>query len=51
VPAPPLPPAPPPAPVFGETQPRTSAQLALLQALERGEIDVDEAMRRLDNGS
>jgi hypothetical protein len=45
VPAPPPPPAPPKAPA----PPRASAeeQLTILQALERGEIDVEEASRRL----
>ena len=41
-PAPPASPAPPAAPPMGEGE-----QLAILQALERGEIDVDEASRRL----
>lgn len=46
-PAPPRPPAPPapPRPPLG-----ADAQLAILQALERGEIDVDEATRRLAGG-
>ncbi len=38
---PPSPPAPPPAP---------DERLAILQALERGELDVDEALRRLGRG-
>ena len=41
-PPPPTPPAPPAVPGIGD-----DAQLAVLQALERGEIDVDEAARRL----
>ncbi len=52
--APPSPPAPPSAP----SAPRPPAapvsgteQLEILQALERGEIDVDEATRRLSGGS
>ena len=45
VPAPPPPPAPPAAPEL--PKPSTEDQLAILQALERGEIDVDEAGRRL----
>jgi Putative adhesin len=45
VPAPPLPPAPPAAPA--PPTPSAEEQLAILQALERGEIDVDEAGRRL----
>lgn len=49
-PIPPIPPVPPVAP----TRPRAAldpeAQLAVLQALERGEIDVDEASRRLAGG-
>lgn len=47
VPAPPSPPAPPTPP-----QPLAEAeQLRVLQALERGEIDVEEATRRLAGGS
>jgi Toastrack DUF4097 len=45
VPAPPLPPAPPAA--SEPPKPSAEEQLAILQALERGEIDVDEAGRRL----
>jgi hypothetical protein len=41
-PPPPAPPAPPPAPGIDDDE-----QLAVLRALERGEIDVDEATRRL----
>lgn len=41
-PAPPAPPAPP-----SPAAPSASEQLAVLQALERGEIDVEEATRRL----
>jgi len=44
VPPPPAPPAPPPALMD------TDAQLEVLRALERGEIDVDEAGRRLAGG-
>jgi hypothetical protein len=48
VPAPPPPPAPPAAPAApAPPKPSAEEQLAILQALERGEIDVDEAARRL----
>jgi hypothetical protein len=50
-PVPPIPPVPPAAP--GEPPPaglEPNQQLAVLQALERGEIDVDEAARRLGGG-
>ena len=56
VPQPPAAPAPPapPTPAAGaapSTQPPTAEeQLAILQALERGEIDVEEASRRLAGG-
>lgn len=48
MPAPPKPPKPPapPAPTIGADE-----QLRILRALERGEIDVDEASRRLAEGS
>lgn len=42
-PAPPTPPPPPPSP----SAPTADEQLAILRALERGEIDVDEAAQRL----
>jgi hypothetical protein len=45
-PAPPRPPAPPPAAPLGAEE-----QLAILQALERGEIDIEEATRRLGGAS
>jgi hypothetical protein len=51
--APPAPPAPPqpPSPLTPPAAPMApDAQLAILQALERGEIDVDEAARRLASG-
>lgn len=44
---PPAPPAPPSPP----TPPADEGQLDVLRALERGEIDVDEAARRLSGGS
>jgi hypothetical protein len=54
VPQPPAAPIPPPAPLAGapmppapSTAPSAADQLEILQALERGEIDVDEASRRL----
>jgi hypothetical protein len=48
VPAPPAPPMPPQVPSRPVSQaPSADDQLAILQALERGEIDVDEASRRL----
>lgn len=49
-PAPPAPPAPPQAPDTASpdpTAPPPAADLEVLRALERGEIDVDEAARRL----
>jgi hypothetical protein len=45
-PPPPPPPAPPPAP-SSTSAPSAADQLAILRALERGEIDVEEAGRRL----
>lgn len=45
-PRPPVPPAPPAAPAMGADE-----QLVVLRALERGEIDVDEASRRLAGGT
>ncbi|HET6746476.1 MAG TPA: DUF4097 family beta strand repeat-containing protein, partial [Candidatus Limnocylindria bacterium] len=45
VPVPEAPPAPPPPPAA--PPPSAEDQLAILQALERGEIDVEEATRRL----
>jgi hypothetical protein len=45
-PRPPVPPAPPAAPELS-----ADAQLEVLRALERGEIDVDEATRRLAGGT
>lgn len=59
VPAAPATPATPPAPPvppasFAEAEEPAAKQddrLSILAALERGEIDVDEAMRRLDEGS
>ena len=48
VPAPEAPPGPPPPPAPPAAPPPSPAdQLAILQALERGEIDVEEATRRL----
>lgn len=49
-PVPPEPPAAPPPPVSITEKPGAPAdpRLAILQAVERGEIDIDEAMRRLD---
>jgi hypothetical protein len=44
-PAPVTPPAPPRPPSIGDDE-----QLSILQALERGEIDVEEATRRLGGG-
>jgi hypothetical protein len=41
-------PPPPPSPPTPEVS--EQAQLEVLQALERGEIDVDEATRRLSGG-
>lgn len=51
-PAPPRPPAPPAPPSAPVSPPALSGddQLAVLRALERGEIDVDEASRRLAGG-
>jgi hypothetical protein len=51
VPAPP--PAPPPAAPAAPPPPKLSdeEQMAILQALERGEISVEEAGRRLGGGS
>ena len=49
-PKPPTPPAPPSAPSMRVVLPDNDEQLALLRALERGEIDVDEAARRLAGG-
>ncbi len=49
VPAPPPAPAPPAAPA--PPQPSQEDQLAILQALERGEIDVEEATRRLSGAA
>jgi Putative adhesin len=49
VPAPPPAPAPPAAPL--PPQPSQEDQLAILQALERGEIDVEEATRRLSGAT
>jgi hypothetical protein len=43
----PVPPAPPAPPAPAVSPPAPEDQLAILQALERGEIDVDEASRRL----
>jgi hypothetical protein len=43
----PVPPAPPAAPKPPATPMEPNDELAILQALERGEIDVDEASRRL----
>ena len=48
-PIPPIPPIPPVAPARAPAL-DADAQLAVLQALERGEIDVDEAARRLAGG-
>lgn len=45
------PPAPTPPPPPARPAPSAEDQLAILQALERGEIDVDEASRRLAGGS
>jgi putative adhesin len=50
-PAPPKPPAPPVSPARPSTQLPAEDQLAILQALERGEIDVEEATRRLGGHS
>ncbi|HEX6655354.1 MAG TPA: DUF4097 family beta strand repeat-containing protein [Candidatus Limnocylindria bacterium] len=48
VPQPPTPPAAPPSPPTPPApEPSAEDQLAILQALERGEIDVEEASRRL----
>lgn len=47
-PVPPIPPVAPQPPSRSSLEPE--AQLAVLQALERGEIDVDEAARRLAGG-
>jgi hypothetical protein len=41
---------PPPTPAAAETTMSSDDQLAVLRALERGEIDVDEASRRLAGG-
>lgn len=49
-PVPPVPPIPPVAPTHPRAALDPEAQLAVLQALERGEIDVDEAARRLAGG-
>jgi hypothetical protein len=46
-PAAPAPPAPPAAAAPSAQPPSADEQLAILQALERGEIDVEEANRRL----
>jgi hypothetical protein len=46
-PPPPLAPATPPSSGPGPQPPSADEQLAILQALERGEIDVEEANRRL----
>jgi DUF4097 and DUF4098 domain-containing protein YvlB len=46
-PKPPAPPAPPTAPE-GRGETVADPRLAILQAVERGELDIDEAMRRLD---
>jgi hypothetical protein len=52
VPQPPsTPPAPPPPHPHTGTAPSAEDQLAILQALERGEIDVEEASRRLGGAS
>jgi hypothetical protein len=53
VPAPPPAPAPPAAPPAAPPPPKPSAeeQLTILRALERGEIDVEEATRRLSGAS
>jgi Putative adhesin len=49
IPAPPPPPAPPATPA--PPKPSEEEQLAILQALERGEISVEEATRRLSGAS
>jgi len=46
-PRPPTPPSPPSTPNMRAVLPDNDEQLAVLRALERGEIDVDEAARRL----
>jgi hypothetical protein len=46
-PTPPAPPAPPVSAAPRAEPPSAEEQLAILQALERGEIDVEEASRRL----
>jgi hypothetical protein len=46
-PAPPTPPAPPAPPAAPTPLPTDEEQLAVLRALEAGEIDVDEAAERL----
>jgi hypothetical protein len=46
-PAAPAPPAPPAAAARSAQPPSADEQLAILQALERGEIDAEEANRRL----
>lgn len=48
---PPRAPAPPGAGTPPEPPPGADAQLAVLRALERGEIDIDEASRRLARGA
>jgi hypothetical protein len=50
MPAPPEPPSvpAPPAPASTAEEALADPRLAILQAVERGEIDIDEAMRRLD---
>jgi hypothetical protein len=47
-PGPPVPPSPPAAPPAPPRPEPTSEQLTILRALESGEIDVDEAARRLE---
>jgi hypothetical protein len=50
MPAAPVAPAPPPPPTVLAASPSATEQLDVLRALERGEIDVDEAARRLAGG-
>jgi hypothetical protein len=50
IPQPPAAPSPPPAPAAPRAPMSPDDQLSVLQALERGEIDIDEATRRLAGG-
>jgi hypothetical protein len=50
IPTPPAPPGPPPPPAPPRASLSPEEQLGVLQALERGDIDIDEATRRLAGG-